>query len=183
MVGARPPGSRIDCHYGQCSDGKLTEEFSFLSSSSPLSACLKNLYFGLSRPSESACLPCPQPDSKSSKLRADIDRCLVCIPHALMADGRARGRRSKLPSPLRRPQNVPPPSPVWPSTRLQPTVFDGGVGVVGGGKRVAFQNSFRVRQRLESSVAAVIAWENKHEESALPLPLSSSPPLYFNVRH
>ena len=43
-----------------------------------------------------------------------------------------------------------------------------------GGKRVAFQNSFRVRQRLESSVAvervaggwvAVIAWENKHERA------------------
>ena len=55
-----------------------------------------------------------------------------------------------------------------PSTRLQP-VFDGGVG---GGKRVAFQNSFRVRQRLESSVASVIAWENS----------TRSLSLYFNVR-
>ena len=88
---------------------------------------------------------------------------------------------TKLPSlplalaPLRRLQNVPPaaPPPCGPRPQLQP-VFDGGVGGGGGGKRVAFQNSFRVRQRLESSVAAVIAWENKHERS-----LS----LYFNVRH
>ena len=79
------------------------------------------MYFG------SACLPPPTfararppADSKSSKLRADIDRCLVCIPRALMANGEGtkkkdeeRERAEKFPSlaPLRRLQNAPPPQP------------------------------------------------------------------------
>ena len=37
----------------------------------------------------------PPADSKSSKLRADIDRCLVCIPRALMANGEGTKRERK----------------------------------------------------------------------------------------
>ena len=113
----------------------------------------------------SACLRLPPADSKSSKLRADIDRCLVCIPRALMANGegtkkkdeeRERERKS-FPLLLR-----------FDGCRMLLLLLNlsstatGGLGwrrgVVRwrggkGGKRVAFQNSFRVRQRLESSVA------------------------------
>ena len=135
-----------------------------------LTPCLCTSEFG------SACLRLPPADSKSSKLRADIDRCLVCIPRALMANGEGTKKRDeegeraeKFPSlaPLRRLQNAPPPSqpPPAPRTALNlSTTATGGLalgwrrGAVRwrggkGGKRVAFQNSFRVRQRLESSVA------------------------------
>ena len=93
----------------------------------------------------------------------------------------------KFPSlaPLRRLQNATPPLPPprCPQPQLDRSTATGGLEwrcSVGrwrggkGGKRVAFQNSFRVRQRLESSVAgervagewvAVIAWENKHERA------------------
>ena len=37
----------------------------------------------------------PPADSKSSKLRADIDRCLVCIPRALMANGEGTKKKDE----------------------------------------------------------------------------------------
>ena len=55
------------------------------------------LYFGVR-----VCLPPPSfararppADSKSSKLRADIDRCLVCIPRALMANGEGTKKKDE----------------------------------------------------------------------------------------